>query len=287
MARSRRPRTTNGEAAVYAIAAALPWWACLLIGLVATLILRTVAMQPMPTATGMQQLPQLMTGSMLRGLAMLGQYVVPVACVIAAGISYAARRTRRALFVDVTAGGDAAAAIDALSWQEFETLIAEAFRIQGFEVQATGGAGADGGVDMELRRSGDKALVQCKHWRASKVPVEVVRELAGVMPFRRAATGYIVTSGRFTDAAEAFAHGRGIQLVNGSKLGGMLAQARASLEGKSRGASPPLSPISDPSPSCPRCTGPMELKVARRGRNVGNEFWSCCDFPKCRGARAR
>lgn len=45
---------------------------------------------------------------------------------------------------------------------------------------------ADGGVGLELMKAGERYLVQAKHWRAKQVPVEVVRELAGVMPFRRA-----------------------------------------------------------------------------------------------------
>ena len=98
-----------------------------------------------------------------------------------------------------------------------------------------GGASADGGVDIELMKDGAKWLVQVKHWRAKQVPVEVVRELAGVMPFRRAVGAYVVTSGRFTRPAEEFARGRGIKLVSGSKLTGILAQARASLDGKSAG----------------------------------------------------
>ncbi|MCC8176112.1 MAG: four helix bundle protein [Bacteroidales bacterium] len=39
------------------------------------------------------------------------------------------------------------------------------------------------------------------------------------------------------------------------------------------------------SPRCPICNGPMQRKVARKGGNHGNPFWSCCQYPRCTGTR--
>jgi Nuclease-related domain/Topoisomerase DNA binding C4 zinc finger len=36
-------------------------------------------------------------------------------------------------------------------------------------------------------------------------------------------------------------------------------------------------------PQCPRCGGVMVLRIAKKGENVGKEFWGCSQFPKCRG----
>ena len=38
-------------------------------------------------------------------------------------------------------------------------------------------------------------------------------------------------------------------------------------------------------PTCPACGGPMRKVVARKGRNAGNPFWSCCAYPNCQGTR--
>ena len=38
-------------------------------------------------------------------------------------------------------------------------------------------------------------------------------------------------------------------------------------------------------PACPACGGPMRKQVARKGRNAGNPFWSCCSYPDCKGTR--
>lgn len=34
--------------------------------------------------------------------------------------------------------------------------------------------------------------------------------------------------------------------------------------------------------SCPNCASEMKLRVAKKGNSVGNEFWGCSVFPKCR-----
>ena len=38
-------------------------------------------------------------------------------------------------------------------------------------------------------------------------------------------------------------------------------------------------------PRCPECGGPMRKQVARKGRNAGNPFWSCRNYPNCHGTR--
>ena len=36
---------------------------------------------------------------------------------------------------------------------------------------------------------------------------------------------------------------------------------------------------------CPKCGKPMIKRVAKKGINAGNEFWSCSGFPECNGTR--
>lgn len=36
------------------------------------------------------------------------------------------------------------------------------------------------------------------------------------------------------------------------------------------------------SKSCPKCGSSMVLREAKQGPNVGNKFWGCSNFPKCR-----
>lgn len=41
----------------------------------------------------------------------------------------------------------------------------------------------------------------------------------------------------------------------------------------------------DAAPKCPKCGKPMRKMVARKGRNAGNPFWSCTEYPNCDGTR--
>jgi restriction system protein len=113
--------------------------------------------------------------------------------------------------------------------------VGEAYALQGYHVTETGGGGADGGVDLVLTKGGEKFFVQCKQWKAYKVGVDVVRELYGVMAAKGATGGFVVTSGRFTDDAKAFAAGRNVQLLDGTRLFVMIKQAKQSQSTTQRG----------------------------------------------------
>ena len=38
--------------------------------------------------------------------------------------------------------------------------------------------------------------------------------------------------------------------------------------------------------ACPKCGSEMILRTAKKGKNVGNQFWGCSNFPKCRSLMA-
>jgi restriction system protein len=95
-----------------------------------------------------------------------------------------------------------------LSWKEFEELVSEIFRRQGYFVLENPDEGADGGVDLRLRKDGKKIYVQCKHWKARQVGVKVIRELYGIMMDKHADEGVIVTYGTFTREARDFVRGK-------------------------------------------------------------------------------
>lgn len=97
--------------------------------------------------------------------------------------------------------------VAAVSWQQFEEVIADAFRRHGHRVREVGGRGtADGGVDLVLIRDDETTVVQAKHWRRDRVGVALVRELYGAQTARRADHAMFVTSmGRYTADAVQFA----------------------------------------------------------------------------------
>ena len=70
--------------------------------------------------------------------------------------------------------------IRSLTWRQFESFTAEAYKRQGYTVTETP-EGPDNGIDLVLRKDGEKTYVQCKHWKANNVRVEKIRELLGSM----------------------------------------------------------------------------------------------------------
>lgn len=262
----------------------MPWWAGVAIAIVGYVVLHRMA-TPVQVIPG--QVGNVITQSAIAGLATAGQYIVPLVGVLGAAMSFLRRRQRTALITDV-ARAKSADALDGMSWREFEVLVGEAYRLQGYQVTETGGGGADGGIDLALNKGNEKFLVQCKQWKAFKVGVDVVRELYGVMAARGATGGFVVTSGRFTDDAKAFADGRNVQLVDGPTLFSMVQQAKQSIAAKSpQPAEPPKAAVqrAENAPACPQCGSSMMKRTARTGNNAGAEFWGCSNFPKCRGIR--
>jgi len=168
-----------------------------------------------------------------------------------------------------------------LSWQQFEWMVAEAYQRQGYHVDESIRGGADGGVDVVLKRDGGTYLVQCKNWKSQSVGVPIVREQLGLLTHHKADGSIIITSGKFTRDAVAFAEANGIQLIDGPALLDLV----KSVQRNPLSPSPPaIEPIEAPhTPICPLCGNTMVLRKARRGTNAGNAFWGCSTYPKCRG----
>lgn len=195
-----------------------------------------------------------------------------IACEGAALVSFIGARKRRSLLEQQT-GLDS---LSAMSWREFEMLVGEAFRRQGYTVEETGLGGADGGIDLILHRHGRTELVQCKQWRSRQVRASVAREMWGLVDHHRADGVKIVCVGEFTRDAAAFARGKAIELTNGKQLLAMVREAQAS-----PGMTPALA-TAEAKPACPDCAAPM---VIRRNRASRQSFWGCTTYPRCKGTR--
>jgi len=176
------------------------------------------------------------------------------------------------------------ATIRNLSWQQFEHLVGEAYRRKGYSVLETGGGGADGGVDLILRSNGKTVLVQCKRWKTQSVGVDKVRELFGVVIAEKATGGILVSSGNFTNAAQSFAEGKPITLVDGRELTRLVQDVKTN--SKADVSVPPVSSAPNQKPACPRCGIPMVIRTARKGTNSGAQFYGCSNFPRCRGTKS-
>ena len=206
------------------------------------------------------------------------------ACTFAALLSFLRARQRRRL-LDSRTGLDS---IAALGWRDFERLVGEAFRRQGYRVEETGLGGADGGIDLILSRGGQRTLVQCKQWQRRQVPVNVVREMYGLLGHHGAHRVRIAALGGYTRDAERFAAGKPIELIDGPALLALVRSVQDAGPAPAHSATPRIEPVlatshdSEPTPQCPRCGAAM---VQRANRRTGSGFWGCPAYPQCRGTR--
>lgn len=150
-----------------------------------------------------------------------------------------------------------------LDAQEFEWLVGEVFRREGWKVEETGRQdAADGGIDLALTRPGERRIVQCKRWTAKWVGVEDVRAFAGAvtregMP---ASAGTFVTLSDFTEQARKEARSLGMTLLDNRDLYEHVEKVRRPQ-------------------ACPLCQAPMLLDRSPRG------WWFRCVTARCAGKR--
>ena len=105
-----------------------------------------------------------------------------------------------------------------MSWVDFELLCAEYFRSKGWKATTSEKLGADGGIDIELRKFGKRALVQCKRYDQTLVRVTALREFYAVMIEADVKEGYFITSSRFTKECYGYVENKNISLIEGSEI---------------------------------------------------------------------
>lgn len=258
---SRRRRRANPE--IVELLTGAPWWSVP----VAAMVTAIVAVLAGRSGTWW--------GAVLAG----GWYLwtATVGLLFAAG--WWRGRQRRQLFDQVRS----IEAVRTMPWRQFEMLVGEYFRRRSYNVVERGGAGSDGGVDLELRRGAERLVVQCKRWRERQVTVQTVRELWGVVGHERATGAVLVTSGTYTADARSFAAGKAYRLIDGAELVSMIAEAQGAATTTERpvtASSAPPPKIALAQPVCPRCGSPTLRKQGVGGRP---DFWGCSRYPQCRG----
>lgn len=268
---------------LFGLAATLPWWLGVLLAIGSYIGLHLVTTMDVQQPVGTAGLGAFGVKSLYKALAYAGQFVLPIAF-LGGAIASVIRRRKREKLLEETAENAEPNALNGMSWQEFEMLVGEAYRRQGFSVRETGGGGADGGVDLVLTKNGQTVLVQCKQWKTFKVGVKTVRELYGVMAAQKAQGGVVVSSGVFTQEAKDFAAGKNIALIDGEKLRRVIESVRATPHPTSpANASQVQVDTTDVTPTCPKCGAAMVKRTAKQGENAGRSFWGCSTYPACRG----
>ncbi|NYF22408.1 restriction system protein [Xanthomonas sp. JAI131] len=209
-------------------------------------------------------------------------WIVLIVCWTAALFSFLGARHRRRLL-------DTRTTLESLAdggWRQFELLVGEAFRRQGYSVEENGLGGADGGIDLILRKDGRRTLVQCKQWKRQQVGVSVVREMYGLLAHHQAHAVKIVCIGSYTNYAARFAQGKPIELIGGERLLGMIQAAQR--EGVAWPSlklriEPALVAAVDAAAQTPTCRQCGSALIQRANRRTDEAFLGYSQFPRCRG----
>ncbi len=161
------------------------------------------------------------------------QYALPAACVAIALLLTLLGVIRNR---EVSARtGDAPGELGRLDNREFDLLLGEAFKLQGYQLVSSGG-----GVDMVLRKDHETCLVLAKQWKIDKVGVQPLRDLVALMGMRSAASGIVVTTGRFSREAVNYAGTHSLKLVEGASLLAMIRRAQSDQRAKAAAPPPPF-----------------------------------------------
>ncbi len=251
----------------------LPWWVSVILAVIAYVALKYI-------------IPPMIENPYLKGFALALPSMAPFIAGVLLFIAFisAIVAWRKGKLLDEQTGIES---IRALSWRQFEVLVGETYRRQGYSVAETGG-GADGGIDLILKRNEEVIFVQCKHWKMRKVGVKIIRELYGVMMAEGATGGIVILSGEFTREAESFSAGKPIELVPGHGLLRLVEEVKRNAEApeaRKHVDDTHTDKNSDTGqiPACPLCGNTMRLRIAKRGRYAGKKFWGCNQYPKCKG----
>jgi restriction system protein len=168
--------------------------------------------------------------------------------------------------------------LKSLEWRRFEELSVAYFEALGYQSSIARSA-TRAGLDIRLIAAGAKdasLVLLCKAWDAYRVGIKAARELRAAMTAAGLAEGVLITAGRFTPEAAAYAREQSIRLIDGVELlAGIAAlapeKARALLEFATEG--------DFLTPTCPSCSLKM---ISRKSTKEGRKFWGCRNYPRCK-----
>lgn len=312
---SRRKRTSPLDD-LFEIAATLPWWVGVVLAVVAYFGLHAYSVSPSPAVDPTHAISVTLQ-PMLKGLATIFQYVLPLVLLGGAASSAIGRYKGKAVARYISGGRGARVAkptrsvgppslaesddlyelwkaspgveapspdkwsldlLRAIDWKRFEEVCADYFRVLGFHA-TTKTHGPDGGVDVVLYEPQDKSKVM------NVVQCKQWKRQVGPKLLREllgVMTDMKVGRGTFVTSSTFNEEARRIAAENGIHLidgQGFLEQIlKRSPEEQQR-----LLAVATEgdylTPSCPSCG----IKLLRRENKKDQAwFWGCANYPRCR-----
>lgn len=169
--------------------------------------------------------------------------------------------------------------LNSIEWKRYEDVCVEYLRIKNCNANVTT-TGADGGVDIRIHNQKGTALAiaQCKSWK-KRIGVNLVRELYGIMASEKIKHGIFLTTSEFSNDAIAFAKNKNLMLINSHEFVKLV--NKLSYDDK-KYLTKYATDGDYQTPTCVKCNVKMVRRTAKKGKNAGNDFWGCSNYPRCR-----
>ncbi len=179
---------------LFAILLRSPWWISVLIGTLLGLVGAALLGDELRVVGALAGFPFLVIGA----LAARSQWHLPNASRVA--------QTQQA--------------VSAMAWPAFQSLLEQAFRRDGYEVQR----GKSPAVDFELERGGRRMLVSARRWKSARTGLEVLRALQDAREAGEATDALYIGLGEVSENARDYAIAQGIKLWGVAELAVALRQ---------------------------------------------------------------
>jgi restriction system protein len=113
---------------------------------------------------------------------------------------------------------DRLAALRDMHWDQFSVLIADAYRKQGYTVEAADKSA----YDFTLTQGSRVTLLQCRRWKVNQLGVGPLEELARAVSAAEAHNGICIAAGNVSPKAKEFVIEKPLALVTGIELAGLV-----------------------------------------------------------------
>jgi restriction system protein len=104
--------------------------------------------------------------------------------------------------------------------EEFQAIVEDAFRNDGYTVSPHEGAAAD----LDIRKGGKTHVVNLRRWKTAQSGIGHFRELHEAVRALGASGGVFITTGEVSDTARQFAAEHAIEIGEGTSLAKLLAK---------------------------------------------------------------
>lgn len=164
---------------------------------------------------------------------------------------------------------------DSMSGEDFEEFCADILRGNGFtDVEVTKASG-DHGVDVLAKKDGIKYAIQCKRY-SKPVGNKAVQEVYSGKDIYKADVAVVMSNMDFTAQAIEDAKKLKVELWNRDKIYSLQKAGNKEIIS---------APVKEEILVCPSCGGELVLRTAKKGPNVGSQFYGCSNYPNCKYTR--